>query len=266
MAAGVFARRRRGEALSQPGMNAPVPNPRIPATRQPIFNLPTVVAGLIALLLAIHAGREYILSSDTDLQVILNFAFIPIRETNPGKYSDLLAIGDGARVWTFLTYGFLHAGWAHVILNVVWLAAFGSPLARRFGATRFLAYSAVGAIAGAALHLAIYPSSEAPVVGASAAISAMMAGAARFVFQSRGPMWSLAGFEAYRQPAAPLRELVRDGRVMTFLAVWFGTNIVFGFTGGAGLASGAVAWDAHLGGFVAGLLLFPLFDPVARRR
>ena len=43
---------------------------------------------------------------------------------------------------------------------------------------------------------------------------------------------------------------------MTFLGVWFALNLVFGLTGGAGLASGAVAWDAHLGGFLAGLLLF----------
>jgi membrane associated rhomboid family serine protease len=245
-------------------MNAPVPNPHMPATRQPIFNLPAVVTGLIALLIAIHAGRVFILSSDADLNVILDFAFIPIRETNPGAYSDLAAAGNGPRVWTFLTYAFLHADWAHVLINCVWLAAFGSPLARRFGAVRFLAYSAVGAIAGVAVHLAVYPSSLAPVVGASAGISALMAGAARFIFQAQGPMWSLGGFDAYRQPAAPLRQLIRDQRVVMFLGVWFVVNLIFGLTGGAGLASGAVAWDAHLGGFFAGLLFFRIFDPVPR--
>jgi membrane associated rhomboid family serine protease len=247
-------------------MNAPFPNPNMPATRQPIFNLPAVVAGLIALLLAIHAGRVFILSSDADLQVLLDFAFIPIRETNPDAYSDLAAIGDGARVWTFLTYAFLHADWAHVLVNVVWLAAFGSPVARRFGAVRFLAYAALGAIGGAALHLAIYPSSVAPLVGASAAISALMAGAARFIFQPSGPLWSLGGVDAYRQPAAPLRVLVRDRRVIVFLGVWFAVNLIFGLTNGAGLASGAVAWDAHIGGFVVGLLFFRLLDPVPRLR
>lgn len=246
-------------------MNAPIPNPRIPATRQPIFNLPAVIGGLIALLLAIHAGRVFFLSADADLQVLLDFAFFPIRETNPGKYSDLAAVGELARVWTFITYAFLHADWVHVGLNSVWLAAFGSPLARRFGAVRFLLYSGIGAIAGAALHLAIYPSSEIPIVGASAGISAMMAGAARFVFQTDGPMWSLGGFDAYRQSAAPLREIIRDRRVVTFLAVWFGSNLVFGLTGGGGLASGAVAWDAHIGGFLAGLLFFRFFDPIARK-
>ncbi|HMN88148.1 MAG TPA: rhomboid family intramembrane serine protease, partial [Bauldia sp.] len=55
-------------------------------------------------------------------------------------------------------------------------------------------------------------------------------------------------------------------RVAIFLLVWFGLNLVFGLLpAGGGLASGAVAWEAHVGGFIAGLLLFPLFDPVPRR-
>jgi membrane associated rhomboid family serine protease len=107
----------------------------------------------------------------------------------------------------------------------------------------------------------VYPHSQVPVVGASAAISALMAGAARFVFQTEGPMWSLSGFEAYRRPAASLAAIVRDRRVMAFLGVWFAVNIIFGVAGG-GIADGAVAWDAHIGGFLAGLLLFRLFDPV----
>ncbi len=247
-------------------MNAPFSHPNVPGTRQPVFNLPPVVTALIALMLAIQAGQQWLLSGDAQIQALLNFAFIPLRETHPEIFSGMVAFGDGARVWTFVTYALLHAGWAHVGLNAIWLAAFGSPVARRFGTQRFLAFAAAGAAAGAALHLAIYPTSEVPLVGASAGISALMAGAARFVFQSGGPMWSLGTFDAYRQPAAPLTALVRDSRVVLFLAVWFGTNLVFGLLGGPGVADGAVAWDAHIGGFVLGLLLFPLFDPVAARR
>ena len=243
-------------------MNAPIPNPQAPATRQPMFNLPAVVSALIALMLAIHAGRVFFLGQDGDLQVVLDFAFIPVRETQPDLFTDLVAVGDGARVWTFVTYAFLHGDWGHVLINCVWLAAFGSPLARRFGIVRFLLFAGVGAIAGAAIHLAIHPSSPVPLVGASASISALMAGASRFVFQASGPMWSLGGFDAYRRPAASLSEIVRDRRAMTFLGVWFGINLIFGLTGGAGLAAGAVAWEAHIGGFLAGLLLFRLFDPV----
>ncbi len=247
-------------------MNAPMPNPHVPATRQPIFNLPPVVTALIALMLAIQAGQQWFLNSDASLQVLLDFAFIPLRETHPEIFAGMVSMGEGARVWTFLTYALLHAGWTHVGLNSVWLAAFGSPVARRFGTARFLAFAAVGAVAGAALHLAIYPNSEVPLVGASAGISALMAGAARFVFQAGGPMQSRGGFDAYRRPATPLVGILRDSRVLVFLLVWFGTNIAFGLTGSGGVADGAVAWDAHIGGFLAGLLLFRFFDPVPASR
>jgi membrane associated rhomboid family serine protease len=90
-----------------------------------------------------------------------------------------------------------------------------------------------------------------------------MAGASRFVFASGGPMWGRGGAAAYHHPAAPLSVVMRDRRVLTFLGVWFGLNLLFGLTSGqTGLASGTIAWEAHIGGFVAGLLLFPLFDPV----
>ena len=106
-----------------------------------------------------------------------------------------------------------------------------------------------------------------PLVGASAAISAHMAGAARFAFVGPGPLIGFQGASAaaYRRPAPPLSMALRDRRVLTFLAVWFGTNLLFGLFGGDGLTSGAIAWEAHVGGFVAGLLFFPVFDPVPRR-
>ncbi len=242
-------------------MNAPMPFGR-PPTRQPVFNIPPVIVTVLAVLLGIQAIRSFALSSDADLRIILDFAFIPIRETSPEAVSTVIP-GGGARLWTFVTYALLHGGWAHVGFNALWLAAFGSPLAWRFGTTRFLLFSAAGAIAGALLHLAIYPSEITPMVGASAAISAHMAGASRFVFAAGGPMWRAEGVAAYRLPAAPLGAIVRDRRVMTFLAIWFGLNLIFGIGAvSQGITSGAVAWDAHVGGFIAGLLLFPLFDPV----
>ena len=60
---------------------------------------------------------------------------------------------------------------------------------------------------------------------------------------------------------------LRNPRVLGFLAVWFGVNIIFGIGSIAIGADGAsVAWQAHIGGFLAGLVLFSLFDPVPRRR
>lgn len=245
-------------------MNAPFPNPPQPSTRQPVFNLPVVVSGLIAVLVAIQAGRDYLLSVVGNVRLIVTFAFVPVRETTSQVLIDPPWVDAGARVWTFLTYALLHGGWAHVFINCLWLAAFGTPVARRFGATRFLLYGALGAIAGAALHLAIYPASQTPLVGASAGISALMAGACRFAFQDGGPLWSL-GIDRYRQPALPLAAILRDTRVLVFVGVWFGVNLLFGLTNGGGLSSSAIAWEAHIGGFVAGLVTFRFFDPVAAR-
>jgi membrane associated rhomboid family serine protease len=64
-------------------------------------------------------------------------------------------------------------------------------------------------------------------------------------------------------PAAPLSSALRDSRIVVFLATWFGLNLLFGLIGvGSAGADQSIAWQAHIGGFLAGLLLFPLFDPV----
>jgi membrane associated rhomboid family serine protease len=95
-----------------------------------------------------------------------------------------------------------------------------------------------------------------------------MAGAMRFAFQRGGPLgfWRDNDAAAYHVPALPLVGVLRDPRVMLFLVVWLGINVIFG-TASIPLsgANEPVAWQAHIGGFVAGLLLFSLFDPDARR-
>lgn len=241
-------------------------SPGRPPVRQPIFNIPPVVTGLIVVLLGIQAIESFLLPPYTADLIVWDFGFVPAGISAPQTLPPEVIIAAG-RIWTFLTYALLHGGWEHVGFNVVWLAAFGSPLAWRFGTVRFLLFSAVGAVAGSLVHFAIYPSSPMPLVGASAAISAHMAAAARFVFTAAGPMWRPAGTAAYRLPAPPLAVILRDRRVFVFLAAWFGFNLLLGVsTISQSIASGAVAWDAHIGGFFAGLLLFPLFDPIRPRR
>lgn len=235
--------------------------------RQPILNAPAVVIGLIGMLVVIHGVRELALSRDADSWLVLLLAFVPVRETYPLMVGTLLPGGDAARVWSFVTYALLHANWGHLIINAVWLAAFGSPLAWRFGPTRFILFSAIGAAAGAIVHLALDPRAVVPLVGASAAISAHMAAVSRFAFAAGGPLWRGRRVDDYRRPAAPLAEVLRDRQAIAFLGVWFAVNLVFGLgTIGSGVTSGAVAWDAHIGGFVAGLLLFPVFDPVQNHK
>ena len=103
------------------------------------------------------------------------------------------------------------------------------------------------------------------MIGASAGVSGTMAAAARFAFEPGGPLYRLRGdrSDADRVPTQPLWVSLRNPRVLTFLGLWFAVNLIFGL--GSFSLTGenqSVAWDAHLGGFLAGLLLFSTFDPV----
>jgi membrane associated rhomboid family serine protease len=233
--------------------------------REPVFNIPAVVAALLAVLALIHAVRTLVLTDDQNVEFMLTFAFIPARYDSASVLGGALPGGGGAKLWTFVTYALIHADWTHYLVNAVWLLPFGSAVARRFGPFRFLVFLAVTAAAGAATHLATHPGAQAPMIGASAAISGAMAAALRFAFQRGGPLSFRRKGEAvgYRVPAIPLRGVLRDPRIVIFLAAWLAINLLFGL-GTLPLAGDnqEVAWQAHIGGFAAGLLLFSWFDPV----
>lgn len=233
--------------------------------REPILTLPGALTAYVGLLAAIHVVRM-LLPADLDYWTIELFGFIPKRYDQT-----LLSMpfpgGTGAKIWTFLSYSLLHASLSHIGFNVLWLLPFGSALARRFGAARFYLFLAVTAIAGAAMHLLTHEHELAPMIGASASVSGAMAAAIRFAFV-RGSFLSFNRGDAdaaARVPALPLLRALRDPRVIGFLAVWFGVNVIFGVGSIAiGSEGASVAWQAHIGGFLAGLLLFSLFDPIPR--
>jgi membrane associated rhomboid family serine protease len=260
--------------------------PPIARSHEPIFNAPGVVLGLIAVLLAIHAVLHWAPDALHD-QVVRDNAFIPGRltiaiwpdrlvallnrvNTDPEalqqarQIRELHVLSGGVKPWTLLTYAFLHGSWTHVALNTIWLAAFGPPIARRFGALRFLVFMAVTAIASALAHWASAPMDFSPLIGSSGADSGLMGAATRFMFQPRAPLGaygSISRPQIESIPAARLRDVFVQRRPLIFLVIWLGTNFIFG--AGAqtlGFSDMPVAWVAHLGGFFAGLLLFPLFD------
>jgi membrane associated rhomboid family serine protease len=232
--------------------------------RERMLNVPAAIVVLLAVLGLVQLLLMFVLTAEQTTEFLLLFAFIPARY-DFSVLSDVAWPGGwAADVWTFVTYALIHANLSHLIFNAVWLLAFGSPVARRFGPLRFTAFMAMTAAAGAAVHLVTHFGELLPMVGASAAISGAMAAAARFAFQRGGPleMWRDRA-EASRVPAAPLSVSLRDARVIAFLLVWFGVNILFGvFSMGMPGVEQAIAWQAHIGGFLAGLLAFAAFDPV----
>ena len=243
--------------------------PSEPRFSEPIFNVPAVVIATIGALVLVHAFRMFVLSDEEDLQFVLAFAFIPARYGSDLAVNSLLPGGFGADLWTFFTYAFLHADLMHLGLNLAWLIPFGTALARRFGPWRYSVFMLVMAAIGALAHLVTHFGAMVPMIGASAAISGAMAAALRFVFQHDGPLsrWRDRSDEAYRVPAASLAATLRDPRFLLFLVVWLGLNALFGLgTVSFGEQAGQeIAWQAHVGGFFAGLFLFNAFDPVVPR-
>jgi membrane associated rhomboid family serine protease len=266
-------------------MSASPDDPDGPATREPVFNLPGAVVWLILALVLVQGVRE-VLSAQDDFLLMSWLAFVPARLTlwfSPERVDEiasllgspgtpefaqrlllvrlLLSDGDG-HWWTLLSYGLLHGSWLHLISNAVWLAAFGSPVARRLGGGRFLLLIGLSTIAGALLHWWSRELDVLPLVGISAGVSGATAAAIRFVF-SPGVHFGSLGHDALvrRIPAEPLGGLWRNSRALIFVVIWFVTNLLFG-TGLIPILGEetSIAWEAHIGGFLAGLVLFPLLD------
>lgn len=254
-----------------------------------MFNVPAVVLACVAALLFIHGVREFLTPAD-DVGLLLDLSFIPAQWTlwfDPERARDMLQASGGVPggfesammsiivslqeqggpgFWTWASYGLLHGSWPHVLLNCVWLLAFGTPVARRCGPWRFLVLAVVTTVGGSAAHFLTNGASLAPLVGASAAVSGMMAAAVRFMYAPvRYDAWTGRALEPHERPRQSLRGFLTDRRALLFLGVWFGVNLATGLASGPlGVTSAAIAWEAHVGGFLAGLALFPLLDPVPR--
>lgn len=239
------------------------PPPQDPPS-EPILMLPGALTAYVGLIALIHL--RVLLPPEAENWTIDVFGFIP-RRYDANALQIYFPGGEGAKIWTFVTYSLLHANLSHIFFNVLWLLPFGSALARRFGAVRFFVFMAVTAAVGALAHLVTHEHAIAPMIGASASVSGAMAAAIRFAFV-RGSFLSFSRGDAdaaARVPALSLLRALRNPRVLAFLAVWFGINIIFGLGSiSVGAEGASVAWQAHIGGFVAGLMLFSLFDPVPR--
>lgn len=240
-----------------------------PQAREPMFNLPPATAAIAVLLVAIEFVRSALLGEEQNIEILLTFAFIPARYTALDTFGVSYPGGEAADLWTFLTYALLHGGGAHVIINSVWLIAFGAAVELRFGIWRYVALALVAAAAGAAAHLFANPGDPNPLVGASAAIAGLMGAAFRFVFSAGGSVAAglrRRGPDGFRLPAPPLAVLLQNRTVVAFVVVWTLMNVSVALIGPALFGGeGVIAWQAHLGGFFAGFLLFPIFDPVRRR-
>ena len=228
---------------------------------EPALNVPRVVTGVAVLLTGVQAVKS-LLPDDAKVTLILALAFIPARYSGaalelPGGYL--------TAVTSFVTYMMVHGGWVHLAVNLLWMLAFGSAVARRMSGPAFLIFSALCGIAGAFTHLLFHFGAMTPVIGASAATSGQMAGALRFFFAAK-PLPGQRVPDFGGAPRMSLGQALSDRRMLTVLALWIALNAYFGLSAvNIGGEEGNIAWEAHIGGFLCGLLIFGAFDTGRRR-
>jgi membrane associated rhomboid family serine protease len=229
--------------------------------REPIFNVPGAVLALLVLLIAMHVA-QFAMSDDARTWMIFAMAFIPSRFIDgtiewPGA--------PWASITSWITHMVVHADITHLGMNSASLLAFGGAVAKRIGNGRFLLFSLLCGVAGAAAFLLVNPGLDAPMIGASGAISGLMA-AATLLLCSALDQGGLRTLRDRPQSTAlmPLHAALRDQRILLATASFVFLNILAIFGIGGVEAAGGIAWEAHIGGYMAGLLCFSLFDVAVR--
>jgi len=213
---------------------------------------PVMVWGLIALN-ALLFLFELSLPPDSLQAFVTLFGIVPARYTHPEW-----AVVAGFPLddyWPFLTSMFLHGGWMHIIGNMWFLWLFGDNVEDRMGPLRFLIfYLLCGVIAGV-IHVLVNPESTVPTIGASGAVAGVLG--AYFMMFPHSRVIAVVPILFY-----PLFFTVPAA---LFLLFWFLMQFFSGATSMlAGQQIGGVAWWAHIGGFLAGMLLYRLFLSPAR--
>ena len=219
---------------SSPGPSSPGPSSPGPAPREPIFNAPPGIIWLCVFLVLVHAASS-LLGGGIEQWFFRRFAFSPVyfwSLIGSGQYS--VSPWSG---FTLLTHAFLHGDWMHLFINSGMLLAFGALVERIFGLKAMLGVFALGAVSGAVLQSLAEGDSPIAMVGASAAVYAMMGVVVQLMLASG-------------------KSLVAQ-RGLLLAVVLLALNLATGIAGFGDFLGGAqIAWQAHIGGFALGFLAF----------
>jgi len=198
----------------------------------PSLTTPYVTLGLIVLNVAIFLSYWPFMTSEAELtRFFYQWGMVPRR------------ISEGSGYFTILTSMFMHAGWAHVFGNMLFLWIFGDNLEGEMGHVGFLLFYLACGIGAALTHLTFAPLSTVPTVGASGAIAGVMGGYLLLYPRARVDVLVILifFFQVYALPA------------WTMLGLWFVMQLASGI--GADPNVGGVAYWAHTGGFLIGVAL-----------
>jgi membrane associated rhomboid family serine protease len=236
----------------------------IPTRQLPVITIALIIANVVVFFISIRNGGS--IWNGPDSQTVVHYGAIPFEITHPGRECDLTTAGNvvcegqagvtgtpspqPATWFTAFSSMFMHGGLLHIGGNMLFLWVFGNNVEDAMGRVKFTAFYLLGGLAAMGLQTAVDPSSTVPSVGASGAVAAVLGGYLLLYPRARvlTLVFLFVFFTFIQIPA------------MFFLVIWFGQQLLFGYlnyadpTGGGG----GVAYFAHIGGFLFGLLTVKL--------
>jgi membrane associated rhomboid family serine protease len=236
----------------------------IPTRRAPVLTIAIIVANVLMFFL-FQKAQVGLGGGKVDEQNLIDYGVIPYEVTHPGEQcvarGDQLLCGPGGEaeaeagrslpptILTVLTSMFMHGGILHLAGNMLFLWIFGNNIEDSMGRVRFVLFYLLGGVAAIAAQTVIDPDAAIPTIGASGAVAAVLGGYAILYPRARvvTVIFIIIFFTFVELPA------------ILVLGLWFVFQLLpaaqeFGQTAGGG-----VAYFAHIGGFVFGLLLIKLF-------
>jgi len=192
---------------------------------------------LIALNIAVFLLQQGV-SDDASTLILLNFALFPVAVSGDAVTGGVVPPSVG-----LISYMFLHSGWMHILLNMLFLWVFGDNIEDALGRGRYLVFYLLCGVAGGATHVLVAPQSNVPLIGASGAIAGVIA--AYLMLRPCARITVLVG-------VIPLR--LASYWVLGF---WVVTQMAHIFI----VEKSDTAWWAHIGGLAAGAILIVIMRP-----
>jgi membrane associated rhomboid family serine protease len=218
-----------------------------PITITPIVTWALIVLNVMVFLYQVSLGPN------ASQRFAYQFGAIPAAIVGELRLPDTLVVIPPAV--SLLTSMFLHGGWMHLIGNMWFLWIFGNNIEEAMGHIRYLAFYLICGFIASAIHILAYPDSTIPTVGASGAIAGALG--AYIMLYPRARVWTLIFLGFF------IRLMFIPAWIV--LGVWILLQFVNGSMAAGAQNAGGVAFWAHVGGFIAGVLLVGLFKKSAIR-
>ena len=214
---------------------------RNPSGIFPVVTLTIILINVFVFLYEVHLGPAV-------GAFLKRYALIPAEVTGSLRYG---TVTFSDTVEPFLTSMFLHGGWLHLILNMWFLWIFGDNIEDTLGGFRYILFYILCGLGAALTHFLIQPGSTLPVLGASGAIAGVL-GAYAVLFPGARVVTLVPIFFFLQIIELP---------ALVVLGLWFVLQILSGFLEAASPMRAGTAWWAHIGGFLAGIVLIFVMRP-----